>query len=227
MEPFTGDGALLVETYGLRFLQYVTATDEADLTQRLSGAGQLPERSEDVLRPLTLIARRAAAAAAVPKAAPVQYHLDVLGEFQASLGMSLGTALRAQAGGDVAIDLPDDPLTANLIPMLRDLFPLLLLPDDPWMPGYPRLSVAGFRHPQREVFERAVAAEPDLAALFPPTLSAPEQRPRFLYRSTGAGGTTQLELLSELLIGAAWTVIKLHLHLSFADPNRCLTPGIT
>jgi Apea-like HEPN len=204
MEAFTGDGALLVDTYGLRLLRYVTATNEGDLTLRLSGTKKLPEPSEDVLLPLEHIARQAAAAAG-SKAAPVRFHLDVLGQFQPSLGTSLGTALRTQAGGDVAIDVPDDPLTGALVLMLRDVFPLMLLPDDPWMPGHVRVTGATFRHPQREVFESAVAAEPELAALFPPTLSGSERRGPFIYRSTGSGGTTQLELLPELLLGAAWT----------------------
>lgn len=209
MEPFTDHGALLVDTYGLKLLCYVTASDEADLTQSLSGARQLPEPKENVLGPLAQIARQAAASAAGPKAAPVRFHLDVLGRFQASLGTSLGTALRAQAGGDIAIDVPDDPLTRALVPMLRDIFPLMLLPDDPWMPGHVHLGGSTFRHPQREEFERGVAADPDLATLFPQRVSAPEGSPPLIYRSTGAGGTTQLELLAEVLLGAAWTRARL------------------
>ncbi len=204
MERFTGDGALLVDTYGLRLLRYVTAADEADLLRRLSGTGPLPPPSESVLAPLAHIAQQAAAAAAAPNAAPVRFHLDILGQFQPGLGTSLGTALRRQAGGDVPTLVPDDALTASLVLMLRDIFPLMLLPDDPWMPGHIRMTTSTFRHPERETFESAVAADPDLARLFPPTLSRPTQQPLFIYRSTGAGGTTQLELLPDLLLGAAW-----------------------
>jgi hypothetical protein len=226
MEPFTGDGALLVDTYGMRLLGYLTATDEAPLTLRLSGMRPLPEPAEEVLVPLAHIAREAAAAAAQPNAAPVRYHLDVLGRFQASLGRSLGAALNAQAGGEVALDAPEDPVTAALIPMLRDAYPLMLLPDDPWVPGYVRLTGATFSHPQRDVFQRAVAADPDLAALFPLTLSGPQARPPFLYRSSGVGATTQLELLPDILLGAAWARAELANRHDLASVAAQLVPVV-
>lgn len=204
MESFTEEGALLVDTYGFRLLRYITASgDDERLRRRLSGGEVLDERAEGVVSPLILLAKQAAAAAAATRG-PTRLHLDILGQFQPSLGTSLGSALRLQAGGDIPISIPDEPLARQLALILRDVFTLMLLPEDPWFPGRLTVSSAVFRHPEREAFEAAVAADSDLSRLFPPTLSS-GKRPPFIYRSTGSGGTTQLELLPDLLLNGAWT----------------------
>jgi len=147
MDTFTEEGALLVDTYGLRLLLYLTSAPEEALRRRLSGAGALAEQAEAVLPPLILVAKQAAASAQT--GAPIRFQLDVLGRFQPSLGTSLGTALRTRAGGDVPLPIPDDGMIRHLALMLRDVFPLMLLPDDPWGAGHIPMTTALFRHPER------------------------------------------------------------------------------
>jgi hypothetical protein len=205
MDAFTEEGALLADTYGLRLLRYLTSADDDKLVGRLAGKTTLDKRSESVLPPLIAIAKGAAAAASAPQAAPIRYQLDALGRFQESLGTSVGTALRLSAGGTVAVPIPGDPVAAALAHLLRDVFPLMLLPDDASAPGHLSLMSAIFSHPQRHAFEAAVSSDRDLSKLFHPALSGSSGSLPVIFRSTGAGGTTQLELLPDLLLGAAWT----------------------
>jgi hypothetical protein len=207
MDPFSDEGALLVDTFGLRFLEYVTGTNRTDLSTRLSGSAELPSGAEAILAAFVALARQATAAAAVPNGAPVRYHLDAVGTFQPELRASLGTAFRIAMVGDVPLKAPkNDPLLQSLLAILRDVYPLMLLPDDPWFPHMPRLGVATFRHPARAAVDEAVASDPALARLFPQTLlPASATPPPFVFRSTGGGGATQLELLPDLLLGAAWS----------------------
>lgn len=201
---FTEEGALLADTFGRRLLRHLTATDDAQLVNRLVGNASLGPQAEAVIAPLVAIAKQAASAASGPNAAPVVYHLGVLGEFQASLGSSLGTALRRHAGGVDLLALPDDRLLRSLTVMLQDIFPLMLLPEDPWFSGNVHLGAALYRHPEREPFLLALDSDADLSRLFPRPGPEEDQRHPMIFRSTGAGGTTQRELLADVFLGAAW-----------------------
>ena len=200
---FTQEGALLADTFGLKLLAYLTASSEGAVRQRLSGQGTLEARQEAVLPHLIVLAMQAAAAAST-SGAPVHLHLSFLGQFNRAMDTSLGTWLRSQAGGEVQLRIPDDPVGRPLALMLRDIYPLMLLPEDREFRGHLGLIGAVFGSPRRAAFEQAVMGDNDLSRLFPTPPQDASGPTTMLYRSTGSGGTMQLALLADVLLSNSW-----------------------
>lgn len=95
--------------------------------------------------------------------------------------------------------------------MLRDVYPIMLLPEEVAFPlsgGATLLSGPLYRHPRRESFEAAVLADKELSQLFPEEREG-QGRVGVVYSSAGHGGSTQLWGFAGQLIGAGWEWARL------------------
>jgi hypothetical protein len=202
MDTLTQEGALLAETFGVPLLAYLCAVDEDGISRRLEGQTELGPAQEEVLSQLLAHATRLAADAST-KSVPVALRLDVLGRFDERAQTSVGNALRLHAGGEIELAVPDDAVLGPLTHLLRDAFPLMLVPTERTF--FPRLHLTGalWTSPHRKAFEEALLADPDLSRLFLET-SDEGGWTSMIYRSTGAGGTIQLWSLPDLLLTNAW-----------------------
>jgi hypothetical protein len=213
MADLTQEGALLADTYGTQLLAYLCALDQEAITRRLKGREALGQAQEEVLAQLLAFATQLAATAAEENI-PVAMRLEVLGRFDQAAGTSLGNVLRRHAGGEIDLAMPEDPVARPLTLLLRDMFPLMLVPAERTFFRELHLSGALWSNPQRKAFEEAVLADEDLSRLFVEE-SAGGGWSGMVYRSTGSGGGLQLWGLPSLLLTNAWWHGQLN-----ADPSR-------
>jgi hypothetical protein len=201
MTDLTQQGALLAETFGTQLLAYLCAADEEAITRQLQGQAALCQAQEQVLTQLLALARQLATTAAEDNV-PVAMRLEVLGRFDQGAGTSIGNVLRLQAGGEIDLAIPDDPVAGPLTLLLRDAFPLMLIPAERTF--FPRLHLTSalWSSPHRKAFEEAVLAD-DLAGLFVEE-SESVGWTSMVNRSTGVGGTVQLWSLPDMLLTNAW-----------------------
>jgi hypothetical protein len=218
MADLTQEGALLADTFGTHLLAYLCAADQEAISRRLEGQAALSQAQEQVLAELLALATQLAATAAEDNV-PVAMRLEGLGRFDQAAGTSLGNVLRRHAGGEFDLAIPDDPVAGPLTLLLRDVFPLMLMPADRMY--FPRLSLGGalWSNPHRKAFEEAVLADEDLSRLFVEESEGAGWRST-VYRSTGSGGGLQLWTLSDLLLTNAWWHGQLN-----ADPGRDALAG--
>ena len=165
MDTLTQEGALLADTFGVPLLAYLCAVDEDGILRRLEGQAQLRPAQEEVLSQLLAIAARLAADASA-KNVPVALRLDVLGRFDERAQTSVANALRLHAGGDIQFAAPDDAVLAPLTLLLRDVYPLMLIPRERSFIPRPHMTGALWTSPHRKALEEAVLADPDLSRLF-------------------------------------------------------------
>lgn len=196
------EGALLADTFGQQLVAYLCAADEDVVSARLGGGDRLADPQEEVLSQLLALAAQLAAAASQDNV-PVAMRLDVLGRFDEQRQTSVGNVLRLHAGGRVDVDIPDDPVLGPLTTLLRDVYPLMLVPAERTF--FPRLhlSTALWSSPHRRAFETAVLGDDDLSRLFVAETESGGWT-SMLFRSTGSGGSLQLWSLPDLLLTGAW-----------------------
>ena len=197
----SGAEALLLETLGVPLLAYVMNESPDAVATRLESGTPLSVEHEAILAELMQALGR------IPRTDPfsLRLSLSVLGEHNTDLGSSWATWAHTRAGG--AIDLPDgsDDLTASVMAMLRDTYPLFLLPslDEPF--GFQGAEVSGplHRRPERERFEAAVMRDSSLSRLFPEE-NETSGRHGTIHRSTGSGGSVQLVMLAQSMLKNGW-----------------------
>lgn len=201
------EGALLADTFGPRLLAYLCAADDAAVASRLEGTRLLGDSQEEVLAQLLVLARQLASNASQNNV-PVAMGLDVLGRFDEGTQTSNGNFLRLHAGGGIDIEIPDDPVLGPLTTLLRDAYPLTLVPLERTF--FPRLnlSAALWSSPHRKAFEAGVLDDPDLSRLFVAETETGGWT-SMVYRSTGSGGSLQLWSLPDILLTNAWWSTRL------------------
>lgn len=136
---------------------------------------------------------------------------DIYGQFPPDGGTTIANVLRSMAGGDItASPVIDDPVSVELAALVRDSYPILLLPSDhgPFSGGISRLLVNLFHNPHSVAFQTAVMADVTLSQLFPGD-SEHTGRTGYTMRSSGQGGTNQLAMLASQLITAGWELALL------------------
>ncbi len=120
MADLSGAEALLLEALGIPLLAFVLNESADAVAARLESGTPLSVEHEAILADLVQALGR------IPRTDPfsLRLSLSVLGEYNTDLGSSWATWAHTQAGG--ALDLPDasDDLTASLMVMLRDVYPL-------------------------------------------------------------------------------------------------------
>lgn len=196
------EGALLADTFGVRLLSYLCATDEDRVSRRLEGGTSLDVPQEEVLGVLLGFARHFAAVTS-ESGLPTAMQLEVLGEFDEKTQTSVGNALRLHAGGDIDIEIPGDPVLAPLTSLLRDVYPVMLARPEPTFFRQLHLSRALWNSPHRKSFEDGVLNDPDLSRLFVEETESGGWS-SMVYRSTGSGGSVQLWSLPGILLTGVW-----------------------
>jgi hypothetical protein len=194
----------LLHTLGENFLAYVTASTPETICQRLTtGDEPLDDDREAVVSEVAGLVQQLAPTAEHPEWVRLRQFADVFGAFEADAGTTAVNVLRKKCGGQVWQPASSDPVEQELLVQLRDIYPLLLLPDSPTPPfdaASTRLSVPLFRHPRRPNFEEAVMGHDVLMRLFPPeSESAP-----IANNNADPGAGFRTSLFVGQLVGAGW-----------------------
>lgn len=202
MTELTQQNALLVDIFGRDLLEYLCACNEETITRYLEGEGLLNEAQEEVVSKLTTIATDSASAES-GAGLPIAMRLgSLLGAYQTQAGTSNGNILRQYAGGSLAALPTQDPVTLPLASLMRDIYPLMLLPGidprDPFPLSHAQYSL--YNNPSRKQSLDAIRDDPDLSRL----IVDEDEGQSWVTRSTGGGGTIDLNLLPSLLITGAW-----------------------
>lgn len=201
MAELSGAEALLLEMLGMPFLCFVLNAEESEIEKRLRGDEPLLAQQETTLSELISFL------GTLPHTDPFSaaMSLSILGQHNPSLGASWPIAARINAGGTVELPPGADAVTNALLGLIRDAYPLFLLPpiDEPFAVHRTLTTVPLFKHPQKTEFEAAVMDDPTLARLFPND-DPHAGRHGSVYRSTGAGGGIQLALFADLLLNNGW-----------------------
>jgi len=201
--PTAAVEALLIETFGFPFLEYVSATDEPTLRARLEGTVQLPAQVEQALEALVPIAEHVAAEAAKSKLGSPSFHLQMF-VFPSETQLGVWNELRLAAGGALpqVPEIADDELASLLLQVALVQYPSYLLPDDPSDPFPPR-GFNLFRHPSQPRLVQLIGSDERLSRLFTdddPGLG----KQGFVYTSLGHGFGLQSVMLGEMLLRAGW-----------------------
>jgi Apea-like HEPN len=200
---------LLLEILGPRFLQYVLNVDEAFITANLHGS-PLDEFRAAIVQELTTVLGQL-----VPNtdSDPLlrQLQLDALGSYVADYRTSYANVLRVRCGGSIALTEPSDSVEQLAARLARDMYPLFLLPSNPNIPFgafSPSMTRSLFHHPDREAFEMAVTADPELRQLFQENNETIGRHGHIL-SSAGRGGDIQLTMFAERLIRNGWQRLRI------------------
>jgi hypothetical protein len=202
----SGAEALLVEALGIPFLAFVLNESADAVAARLESRTPLSADHDAVLVELVR------ALGQIPRTDPfsLRFSLAALGEHDLNLGASWATWAYTQTGGVLDVPEASDDLTASLMTMLRDTYPLFLLPRSDEAFGLRTAEIAGplFRHPGREQFEREVMLDPSLSQLFPED-DEMSGRHGTIHRSTGSGGDIQLAMFASSVLQNGWEFASL------------------
>jgi hypothetical protein len=200
------DEALLLETYGIKLLAFLCATDVGSMRSRLEGTEALSSAAEQVMMSALLpLARQVAAQLAGSGRMPPSLALQFLLTPSAD-GTSLGVQLHRAAGGEIPDDLlgaaGEDRVKQALAHLAIAAYPLLLAPTEA---PFHRAHLSLYQHPLRRSLQDALQEDPVLTKLFTeddPGLG----RSGTAYTSLGTGGGYQDVMFGEMLIGCAWDV---------------------
>ncbi|MHB8613786.1 MAG: hypothetical protein ACYDAL_15390 [Candidatus Dormibacteraceae bacterium] len=149
------------------------------------------------------------AATGFVQAAPEESRNDLVRALvmqQSPDGTPLARILRAQAGATESPPAAGDPVEQAILRLAFDAYPAFLLPPKPQFRVASPINIEAtaliLRHPASRTFAEGVKADSTLGRAF-------VERDQvglvtWVWRSTGSGGTIQLELLPELILHAAW-----------------------
>ncbi|MCA1606058.1 MAG: hypothetical protein LC775_11450 [Acidobacteria bacterium] len=150
--------ALLLRILGENFIAYVTASTPEAIRQRLTtGEEPLPSEQEGVLGVVAGLVEKLAPITEQPELLHMQV-TNMFGAFIDDAGMTVANMLRRKAGGEIWEPTSSDPVEKETLVQLKDVYPLLLLPDGPhpFNMTVARLSGSLYRHPGRARFEQAI-----------------------------------------------------------------------
>ena len=175
----------LVRLLGLPCLQYLTALDVGTSVDSQSPPEELtPEQSATLellgeALPFDMVQ-------SVPDFATRFEIAWRLGAYVPEYGGSWAVAIRRASGGSIDPTESTDPVVAELLQQLRDVYALMLLPSS--MPAFgPDLSAALYGHPSRLSFEESVQADEDLARLFPHETASAGRSGSYIGPNRGGG----------------------------------------
>lgn len=128
-----------------------------------------------------------------------------LGQYVLQAGCSWAVALRRASGGTVDDMASEDAVLRGLLPQLRDIYPIMLLPRT--LPFEADIISSLHGHPTRESAHAAILADPDLGRLFPE--GSERSGPSGSYLGPNVGGTMQLWALPAQLLTTAFDWARL------------------
>ena len=207
------DGDLERE-FGLPFLAYVCAYDEAMIRERLHTGKPLDQPREAALDRLRALAE---IPTPIPSGwGPTRWRVkEALREIKA--GETEFQQLRRACGGSIDIPNSKDSLTNTLLRIALDVYPLLLVPRGElafpmsWdLPTQLHLPEAAHEHCDAAAFEAATMADVDLRRLFPKD-DAVNGRCGTFVSSTGGSRDIFLKFFSSAIVELAWWERRLDL----------------
>jgi hypothetical protein len=162
----------LLQTLGENFLAYITASTPETICRRLTiGDEPLEADQEAVLSEVAGLVQQHTPTAEHAEWVRLRQFADVFGAFDADAGTTTVNVLRKKCRGQVWQPAGSDPVEQELLVQLRDIYPLLLLPDSPTPPfdaASTRLNVPLLRHPHQASFDETLMGHDVLMRLFPP-----------------------------------------------------------
>lgn len=124
-------------------------------------------------------------------------------------GEVLAYGLHKEICGGVELPSAGDPLSGMVGQLAAQAYPVLLLPKEQQMEGFPelsnhQLSSVLVRHPLANQFQEGVLQDADLAAVFKNSSEHSGHTTDMIFRSTGRGSSLQLWTLLSIVIEGAW-----------------------
>lgn len=206
--PAPRDFALLRETYGIRLLAYLCASDEAAIEAWLEDGAHGPARLAPPLEAVAIgvllpLARRASSE---PKAWPGMGLEDLVMPVGDG-SQCLGSALRVRSGGELYVEPSDgsDPVGSTLVRMAVDAYPLLMALGSGYLNG---AMFSLYRHPVRDELLKAIQVDPSLGRLYVQDQPGVGRR-GYLVDSFGRGRTTQDVAFAEEVILSSWDMVRM------------------
>lgn len=204
---------LLREALGVPFLAYVLGATEEEIERWLISDDDAfgSFQQNQALKQLHIVLHAQGGTDPTVR----RYNLpSILGIYQEPLRTTLVNVIRMMATNQVPTQSEQGSLEESLAVLARDMYPLYLLPDE----GdrfFPRSAAAIYQHPMRQKFNSFIMDDGVLCKLFP---SESEHQGTYGYalRSTGQGGSIQLEMLAETLIASGWSAAKMN---TVAEPT--------
>jgi hypothetical protein len=151
----TDSAETTLQTLGENFIAYITASTPEIIHQRLTTASeQLSGDRENVLSEVAGFVQTLASTLEPSEPEMLLLHqiTDMFGMFDEDESTTIANVFRKKSGGDIWQPASSDPVEQELLIQLRDVYPLLLLPDSssPLLDTASfRLSGTLFRHPRR------------------------------------------------------------------------------
>lgn len=141
--------------------------------------------------------------------APIFLRSHLLGPYPNPTGVSLARSLHVLNGGSEVPVTGDTELERAIAAVAREVYPTLLLtPLRPPSLGLP-IEAASFlfHHPAELAFQTGALADEVFGKVFTVT-EEPTGIAAWVWRSSGAGSTLQLVMLSSFILDAAWRRVK-------------------
>lgn len=194
---------------GTRFLGFVCAASESEITSRLADGRRLRSEQEAILSAVLTAVGQSALVAFQTGAGEGDF-LHPLFEYDEQARTSRANTLRRSAGGALPRISYRNEAERALATLARDVYPALLLDvahtraraAPSWIQRLWLMSPLTYRHPARRAFEMAAGLDPEIGSLF--TEETPESgKTGFVWTSLGLGRGVQLAMLANDLLGAA------------------------
>lgn len=199
---------LLLEALGRSLIAYLLDATEGEIEQWLASESDTfgSEKQIHALEQLMAVLQN------IPLSGePWARRLDlarILGLYYEPFSTTIANAVRDIATGQAPSPPPATgaPLETLLEKLIRDAYPLYLLPEtsDP----FPTTSTSLYSHPVRSRFDAAVTADAQLSRIF-----SEEGEHTGVYghilRSTGQGGSLQISMFAETLVSSGWKMAEI------------------
>jgi hypothetical protein len=198
----------LIEVLGSRFLGFALNAP-ADVVEDNLRAGALDETQARTVAQLSGLVR---AVSAQDERSITHSLCGALGQHREELGSSWASAVNRENGGNPRLPEAQTELEVGLLKMVRDVYPLFLLPKSPDRFPFsgPELSSVLYRHPDRPGFDQNVLKDEGLAKLFP-VEDQQSGRHGVVRSSTGWGRGIQLALFADEVVRSGWRIAE-HRH---------------
>ncbi len=198
---------------GVSFLSYLLNANDDVVRQRLAGTQPLMTEQEAALTEIeNLVDRLIAMHLLGDESEPgPSFVAKTLLSYDHAHETTVANALRLRAGGAL-VDVGERRVTADwyLAALARDCYAATLLPpvfpDIPIRGGLDYIAYVVWRHPLKDLFEKSVLGDAELAPLFTTHDEASGHSGAY-YTNLGHGGGIQLWMLAEGLMSAAhWSL---------------------
>ena len=192
---------------GAKLLAYILGCDLDSLNSIISGGRQPTDKQTEVLNTFSGLR------AGLPEELGEAMHKELICGWLVQVGEDGRTVARAMHEHTSPVEtMPSgrDDLESALLVLAIDAYPAFLLPPDPDPIPMPmskdfssRLLSLLHRHPQAAAFSDAALRDSVLKKVFVEE-NENTGRMAMIHHNTGSGGTVQLSMLPQIMLGAGW-----------------------